>query len=135
MLPRRTPLRRTAGPKRGTGLVRGGRIRQARRLEPAEVLRRRTVRAEVFQRDGGCLLAHHQEFGGGCYGQRCTPHHLLKASAGGPYMADNLVTLCAHHNDWVEDHPTAAHAVGLVVRRGEVVALAWQRMRIRGLVA
>lgn len=45
-----------------------------------------------------------------------TPHHLQKASDLGPYTVDNLMTLCARHNSWVEDVPWAALALNLVRR-------------------
>jgi 5-methylcytosine-specific restriction endonuclease McrA len=75
---------------------------------------RAAIRQQVFDRDGGCLLA--SEDAGECAGPD-TPHHLLKASAGGPYTLDNLVTLCARHNTWVEDNPEHARRLGMV-RRG-----------------
>lgn len=79
------------------------------------------IRAEVFERDGGCILAGRGLLGP-CGGAPMTPHHLLKASQGGRYEYANLVTLCARHNTAVEDHPNEAHALGLVVRHGETVA-------------
>lgn len=77
--------------------------------------RRAAVRAAVYRRDGGCVLAGTGLLGP-CAGGP-TPHHLLKASAGGAYDIDNLICLCAGHNTAVEDHPTEARRLGLVVRR------------------
>lgn len=129
-LPRRTPLRR-GSPLRRSRLARLAPMSAARR---AELVHRDAIREQVFTRDGHrCLLEHRPDLGGGCRG-RLTPHHLQKASQGGPYTLTNLVTLCGHHNGWVEDRPIVAHSVGLVVRAGETVALAWQRLRAAGLV-
>lgn len=80
---------------------------------------RAAVAAQVFARDGGCVLS-----GGrwgrfpACFG-RLTVHHVRKASQGGSYTAANLVALCVHHNDAVEDWPAEAHALGLVVKSWE----------------
>lgn len=89
------------------------------------------VRRAVFDRDRGCLLAQH-------WGHRCmgplTVHHTLKASQGGAYDLANLVALCAHGNDWVEDHPRDAWTLGLVLRRGDEPHEAAQRRWLHGLV-
>lgn len=73
----------------------------------------------VLARDGGCQL-YRVPGAGACHGH-LTPHHRRKASQGGTYTEDNLVVLCAHHNDQLEaDADLAALGVqlGLVVRRG-----------------
>lgn len=76
------------------------------------------TRAIVFARDGyRCRLDAHAA-AGRCVGP-LTPHHRRKASAAGAYSVDNLVTLCAQHNAWVEDHPRLARDLGLVVREGD----------------
>lgn len=73
------------------------------------------VREAVFLRDQmKCRLATVQA-AGPC-GYQMTVHHLKKASAGGAYSLENLVTLCAVHNDWCEDHPIAAAHLGMVIR-------------------
>jgi len=77
------------------------------------------VRAEVFARDGACVLR--DKGFGKCYG-RLTPHHVRKASQGGTFTADNLVALCAWHNDLLEidaDAAKRAHTLGIVRRSGE----------------
>lgn len=116
------------------------RLQRRRRLRARSAkkeARRRQARPVVdrmYERDGHrCLLEDRRDVAGPCAG-RLTPHHLLKEGQGGTLMLDNLVTLCAHHNVWVEDHPPAAHMLGLVVRRGETLRDAWQRMRHAGLV-
>jgi len=90
------------------------------------------VRAAVFGRDRGCRLQG--SLWGTCFGVRQTAHHLWKASQGGPYRVWNLVTLCALHNDMVEDRPDDAHALGLVMRRGEDPASVWGRLQLAGIV-
>lgn len=75
---------------------------------------RETVRQLVYARDGGCVVAGEPGVGP-CRGPD-TPHHLRKASAGGSFTPDNLVTLCAFHNTLVEDEPLWARQRGLVVR-------------------
>lgn len=111
-LERRTPLKRTGGLKRGKGL-------RAKPLEPDEAKRRALVRGAVFARDGfACALAGDPEaiaLLGPCFG-RLTYHHLRKAGQGGAYSVENGLTLCLGHNGAVEDHPNAAHALGLVHR-------------------
>ena len=91
---------------------------------------RDVIRRTVFARDKGCqfiafidraysrldpttIRVLHRHLA--CHGER-TPHHLLKASAGGEYTEENLVELCVFHNDWVEDYPLEAAAIGLVIR-------------------
>lgn len=92
------------------------------RLRPMSKKRRQAnvlktaIRQAVFARDGyQCQLARVSPVVGDCFGP-LTPHHLLKASAGGEYVVDNLTTLCAHHNGWVEDHPRVATELGMVRR-------------------
>ncbi len=85
-------------------------LSRPKRLTSAE----KAVRAAVFDRDGGCLLADYSP----CFGP-LTPHHRKKASQGGKYTLDNLAALCSHHNGLIEsDADCAAHAtaVGLVLR-------------------
>ena len=92
-------------------------------LRPMSRKRRRAsagraeIRAAVFARDGQhCRLAGVTD-AGRCFGG-LTPHHIVKASQGGPYTEENLVTLCSLHNSWVEDNPNHARALGLVRRGG-----------------
>lgn len=83
----------------------------ARRAGTAE---RAAVRRAVFERDRwACQLKDRTP--NDCHGV-LTVHHLRKASAGGPYTADNLVALCAGCNVWVEDNPAAARKLGMVRR-------------------
>lgn len=108
--------------------------RKRKRLKPISDKRRAViadhadVRAEVFARDrwrcqleADLLRQRHGadrtllERVGPCRGV-LTPHHLRKASAQGTYTLENLTTLCAGHNTWVEDHPTLAAELGMVRR-------------------
>lgn len=73
--------------------------------------------AAVFARDGFRCQAAGLDFGE-CFGS-LTPHHLLKASQGGRYTVDNLLTLCSAHNDRVEDYPLRARQLGLVRKSRE----------------
>jgi hypothetical protein len=93
------------------------------------------VRDKVFRRDGHrCILGHRRDLPP-CFGTPCTPHHLRKEKQGGSYSVGNLVTLCAGHNDWVEQEPDLAHSLGLVARHGETAVMCWDRMRANELVA
>jgi hypothetical protein len=77
------------------------------------------IREAVFARDSHlCRLRGVQE-AGECFGV-LTPHHVRKASQGGTYSPENLVALCAHHNEQLEadaDLDRLARQLGLVVRR------------------
>lgn len=103
-------------------------------LDEAEVMTRARVRAMAFARDGGCLLRGARAKRSGCFGG-LTPHHLRKQGQGGKWTIVNIVCLCAHHNDDVEDHPNSYHDLGLVVRRGENTEQAWSRLHDAGLVS
>lgn len=107
-------------------LRRGGPLRRRTRLAPMSAKRRASmparaeVREAVFRRDGGCVLAIWADLAGPCFGP-LTFHHRRKASAGGAYSEANGLTLCARHNGWVEDAPSAARELDprLVVRAGD----------------
>lgn len=108
-------------------LDRRRRIRAQSKKGRARARAQAKVRHAVFERDGHqCQLRRFTWLGGdpelrrddveACYGH-LTPHHLLKAGQGGEDSVENEVTLCAFHNDWVEDHPDLAEQLGLVRRR------------------
>lgn len=125
-LERRTPLRRTGGPKRS------GRVRVVSSKRAAESDDRRDVRMALFVRDQGrCALAGVTD-AGRCVGP-WSAHHVVKAWKRPPYTLDVLVTLCTGHNEWVENEPTRAHSLGLVVREGETLADAADRRRAAGV--
>lgn len=126
-------MRRGPGPARTPAPTRSTRLRPVSDRKAAERAAADPVVEYVFRRDLDCVLARHRP-AGRCVGAP-TPHHLRKQSAQrGGWTRDNLVTLCVGHNTWVEDHPTYAHRLGLVVRQGETTAVAWARMRIAGLI-
>jgi len=88
-------------------------IRSVSRRKAGTAIDRESVREQVFARDRWtCQFPKpHRCFGG------LTFHHVLKASAGGTYSAENGLSLCVWANDWVEDHPDEAVRLGLVKRR------------------
>lgn len=92
---------------------RSKRIKRMSAKRASNASERLHVRGVVFARDGWrCRMAHI----GGCSGF-LTPHHVLKASQGGAYTEDNLVTLCAHHNCLIEsdaDFAALAREMGFV---------------------
>lgn len=142
------PLKRTTPLKRGKGLARsvlrsGGRLNLVSPKRKALAADRHAAVGAVFARDGwrkvqgvwvgGRCIPAQVGAPGRCYGP-LTPHRLKKGSAGGGYTVENVVAACARMNDWIEDHPDEAHAMGLVVRQGETVEEAWRRMQAHGLL-
>lgn len=115
--------------KRGGLLRRTGGLSRTGRLRARPHPERAAIRAEVFARDGHeCRWAYawHEASGGDPYGTaptachgELTVHHVRKASGGGAYRPDNLISLCAGHNDLVETEPATARAMGLVCRPGD----------------
>ena len=96
-------------------MKRGGKLSPTSKKRLAELPARKEVREAVFARDKRCVMHGVWD---ACSGP-LTPHHLLKASQGGNYSEDNLVTLCAYHNTKVEDEPHEACRFGLVIRSWE----------------
>ncbi len=89
-------------------------------MPEGERARRLDVRRAIVKRDRGCVLAG-VPGAGDCFGG-LTPHHRRKASAQGGYTVENLVCLCAGHNDGLESDADLARLGrdrGLVVRRGD----------------
>lgn len=79
------------------------------------------IREAVFERDGRRCQLRGVPGAGGCFGG-LTPHHIVKDGQGGGYTMENLVTLCAHHNDQIEadaDVAAVARERGLVKLRGD----------------
>jgi hypothetical protein len=123
-------LRRGKGLCRGRGPTRKSGLR-VRPLPPEVAIAREAIRLAVFTRDGHCRLR--DTAAGPCFG-RLTVHHLWKDGQGGDYSELNLITLCAHHNDWVEGHRSEADTWGLRVGYGEDVPSAWRRLIFAELV-
>lgn len=123
--PRRKPLARSTKPIPRTSPKRSTRKSSA----PARSSRSRTtpapdrkaeIRAELFQRDRVCRLRG-VPGAGKCHGP-LTPHHRRKGGQGGGYTLDNLVALCAWHNDELEadaDLALLGRTMGLVLKRGD----------------
>ena len=93
---RRTPLKRST-PKQ----------KRRRGIDPE-------TRTAVFLRDKGCK-GKEVILDLPCWG-RLDPHHILRKSQGGQNTADNLVTLCRAHHDWVHAYPEASRNLGLLRR-------------------
>jgi hypothetical protein len=109
--------------KQSGALTRKAQLRSKRRDTPE----RAKTRSQLYARDQRCRLAG--STAGACYGKRHTPHHLWKEGQGGPYRLWNLLTLCAHHNDWIEYAPRDLVAAwGLVIEHGQSVEDAWCRL-------
>ncbi|MDE1904863.1 MAG: hypothetical protein KGH75_00245 [Rhodospirillales bacterium] len=94
------------------GLRRGKRLNPRSAKTIAAVPERDEVREAVFARDGRrCRLAPF--FPDTPCGGRLTYHHVVKAGQGGAYTVENGITACVIHNDYIEDHPDEAKALGL----------------------
>jgi 5-methylcytosine-specific restriction endonuclease McrA len=75
------------------------------------------ARAYVIARDGGCL-GHRYGIPHACFGGLHV-HHVRRRSQGGTNDPSNLVTLCGAAHQWTHEHPTQAHAMGLLSRTGD----------------
>lgn len=123
--PRRKPIARSTKPLKRTSLTRSRassstHTRTRRSRPPAKVDRKAEIRAEVYRRDGRCRLER-VPGAGMCHGP-LTPHHRRKGGQGGGYTTENLVALCAHHNDELEadaDLALLGRTMGLVLKRGD----------------
>ena len=118
-LTRKTPLRadpekQKAWQDRSRKPLARSRIKPMRDKRRGELPERAKVREAVFVRDGyRCQIAplvSEPSFG------PLTYHHLLKEGQGGEYTETNGIAACAFHNDWVENYPDKAAALGLVIR-------------------
>lgn len=118
-----------------TGLTRTKGIRSRSSRKAKEIRDSRPVVADVFERDGGCVLRGHSDVAGACFGEPRTPHHLQKQSRKrGEWTHRGLVTLCSFHNStWVEGWPNEAKRLGLVVNDTIDPREAWTRMRTHRL--
>lgn len=126
----RSPLARTGGPERRAPLAPVSAKRKAGGPE------RRAITEAVFSRDRRCLLA---PLAGRrvppCFGPP-TPHHIRKAGQGGGWTMQNIVKLCAFHNDWLEWHDGIIFGVpaGLICLRDSDLNACWDRLIRHGLV-
>lgn len=110
---KRSALKRGKPLQAKTGLKRGNtRLKPISDAKRAQKPARNALTQKVFERDSfTCQIA--SLVAEPCFG-RLTPHHLKKESQGGPHTMSNVIAACVFHNDWVEDHPTQAKALGLV---------------------
>lgn len=111
-------MRRNGPLRRRSPLVATKRLSPRSKRREEEAAERTIIRERVFARDRWTCRLVTLDASHRCGGP-LTPHHVHKASQGGSYTEDNLVRLCAAGNTWVEDHPSEAHALGLVIRRGD----------------
>lgn len=78
------------------------------------------VKPFLIERSGGACEAACSEL---CTPERRRPgteiHHVKKRSAGGSNDLRNLMWVCNPCNGWVENHPDAAYAAGLVTKSWE----------------
>jgi len=80
------------------------------------------IRTAVFERDGWACQLSGVLGAGRCYGH-LTPHHKRKEGQGGCYSMENLVSLCAHHNDSIEsdaDLAALARTLGFLLLAEDV---------------
>jgi hypothetical protein len=132
-------VKRSPMPRRKKGL---DRTRPARAVDRATSNGRTVdemalIRQAVYERDGRCRLRGGAL--GPCFGKPYTPHHLRKAGQGGAYSMSNLLTLCAGHNDRIEELPRLDMELnGLVIPRTTDLlagtAQAWGRMQLAEIV-
>lgn len=119
------PLGRTKALRADPEKTREWRARTARRL-PAESARRkaerparRAVRAVVLDRDQGCVARG--VLPGRCWhpaGEPLDVHEVISRGRwrAGYLVADNCVSLCRGHHQWVTTHPAAATQLGFLAR-------------------
>lgn len=116
------PLRRSTALRATQRLSTPTRRRDARngdeRLSPQRIRAAerdvlwRSIRRFVLERDGGCRGRHVAP--GPCSYGPLEVHHLRRRSQGWSSDPADYVALCGAHHRWVTEHPSAAHAVGLV---------------------
>lgn len=96
-------------------------------------MRQASPKRAKLQRERRALIVAHVGFipvrctwPGGCVNEACDPHEPLTRARGGSIVdLDNIVLLCRDHHDWIDQHPTEATALGMLVsqhHRSENVA-------------
>lgn len=132
---RKTPLKSNKGLGGGPGLKRTELKRGDSQLKRTELKKRSTERSKFMKDDRVPLIKTLVEAGFGCEicpvlheagvpiecnGQIEGMHELRKRSSGGSLTnRNNLVPACNWSNGWIENNPTTAHTLGLVVREGD----------------
>ena len=129
---RRTPLRRTGGPRRRAPMPRGSSalLPSGRGLNRSPITRRRSpsdeataeVRDDVRARAGGRCQA---QTPGACTGEGSHAHHLTLRSQGGTHTLDNLAWVCHACHAHLHDQPAWAMAVGLLRSSHGTAPWAW----------
>lgn len=118
-LERRTPLKRTGGPKANPAKVRDWQDRSRRSL-PASSTKGRARAAAAAEagrrakdRDGGCLVAAMVPEVR-CWGP-LDPQHVIPRSIRRDLAADerNIIGCCRGHHEWIEHQPEAARLLGV----------------------
>jgi hypothetical protein len=101
---RRAPIKRTRLKRSQTS---------AERMEAALPKRARVVEA-AWKRDGGQCQAKHLVEDVRCGGP-LDPHEIIPRSAwrAGVHELDNVLIVCRAHHRWIDNHPHAAHELGL----------------------
>lgn len=125
------PLKRTSPLKSNSSLSQGSGLKRT------ELKKRSDKRSKVMKDDRvplikalvdagfSCEISPVLDYHGiadaqNCFGSISGMHELRKRSSGGSLTnRDNLVPACSYCNSWVEDNPTLAHQIGLVVREGD----------------
>lgn len=126
------PLKRTSSLKRSGGLSGGAPLKRTEINQRSEKRQRlmtddripliERLVAEGHKCEIGPVLAAHDVLEGRrhCRGKIEGLHELRKRSAGGSLLnPDNLVPACNYCNGWVEQNPSLAWELGLVLRAGD----------------
>lgn len=111
---KRSPLTRKTGLTRKTALRQGGTLERRTELKKGKRSRGvpKNIYAEVLLRDGGCRAARLVP-AVRCYG-RIDPHHVLMKSQGGQDTAENLISVCRAHHDYIHANPAVSYGLGLL---------------------
>lgn len=138
-LERRTPMKRTGGPKADPAKARDWQDRSRQRLpresaNGAERRKRATAAGKAAKaRDQQRCVARPLVVEVRCWGP-LDPQHVIPRGVR-PDMADdeaNIIGCCRGHHDWIGDHPTKARELGLHGRDGDDLAeLAQRRTQAR----
>jgi hypothetical protein len=71
---------------------------------------------EICAENGGACVLHCSS---NCSGIATEPHHKLGRGIGGKDVKENILPSCHACHRFVHDHPAAAYAAGLMLRRHE----------------
>lgn len=114
---RTTPLRATKSIERGGSLARGGGLSaRSPRINARDAVYPER-REQVYERARGRCEACDIEPLDGCNRQCEQVHHLAGRGGADPHQLENLMAVSAFHHQWIEEHPEAARALGVMLRR------------------